>query len=218
MILSNIELHRALDAGRLVIKPEPSPRSPDPSDPNQYCPYDTHSVDLSLAEEIVIPEGGPFAFDLNQSDPLGPFLTKISKRVSLNASTGYPLKPNQFILARTREYVSLPIDHAENGETCLAARIEGKSSRARIGLLVHLRVAAIIDGHLGKIIGGVFHCRRIVPFPSPEGERNGPLRMISGDVASLQLCGRSCRRAPVTPVPSLNARSSPPANHAGSLA
>ncbi len=85
-------------------------------------------------------------------------------------------------------------------------------------LSAHLRVAAIIDGHLGKIIGGVFHCRRIVPFPSPEGERNGPLRMISGDVASLQLCGRSCRRAPVTPVPSLNARSSPPANHAGSLA
>ena len=64
MILSNVELQRALDSGRLVIRPEPGPRSPDATDPRQYCPYDTHSVDLSLGDEIVIPEPGTYTFDL----------------------------------------------------------------------------------------------------------------------------------------------------------
>jgi len=59
MILSNVELQRALDSGRLVIRPEPGPRHPDPSDPRQYCPYDTHSVDLSLGDEIVTPSRAP---------------------------------------------------------------------------------------------------------------------------------------------------------------
>jgi hypothetical protein len=31
MIPSNIELHRALDCGRLIVTPEPRPRAPDPN-------------------------------------------------------------------------------------------------------------------------------------------------------------------------------------------
>jgi hypothetical protein len=58
MILSNVGLHSALDRGRLVIRPEPSPRAPEPTDPARYCPYDTHSVDLTLGNEIVIPLPG----------------------------------------------------------------------------------------------------------------------------------------------------------------
>ncbi|MEX0792669.1 MAG: hypothetical protein WD045_06005 [Pirellulaceae bacterium] len=59
MILSNVELQRALDEGRLAISPEPAPRFP--SLENPHCPYDTHSVDLHLADEIVVPnrEGVP---------------------------------------------------------------------------------------------------------------------------------------------------------------
>ena len=47
MILSSTELHKALDQGRLVIEPEPSPRLPTIGGP--HCPYDTHSVDLRLS-------------------------------------------------------------------------------------------------------------------------------------------------------------------------
>lgn len=106
---------------------------------------------MTLAEEIVIPKGGPFAFDLNQPEPLGPFLARISERVSLNSATGYPLQPNRFIVARTREYVSLPIDHADNRDSCLAARIEGKSSRARTGLLVHFTAPTVHPGFAGTL-------------------------------------------------------------------
>ena len=101
---------------------------PDRTDPRQYCPYDTHSVDLSLGDEIVIPEPGTYSFDLSQREPLGPFLARNSRRVLIHAETVFPLKPQQFILGKTREYVSLPIDHPTNTETCLAARIEGKKS------------------------------------------------------------------------------------------
>ena len=74
---------RALDSGRLVIRPEPGPRYPDPTDQRQYCPYDTHSVDRHslLGDEIVIPEPGTYTFDLSQPEPLSPFLTRNSRRV-----------------------------------------------------------------------------------------------------------------------------------------
>jgi len=64
MILSNVELHRALDDGRLVIDPEPAPRTPGESD---ECPYQTTAVDLRLAEEIsYFKEGLPLDINLAQ--------------------------------------------------------------------------------------------------------------------------------------------------------
>ncbi|HKI18902.1 MAG TPA: hypothetical protein VKA15_13535 [Isosphaeraceae bacterium] len=151
MILSNVELHRAVDRGRLIITPEPAPRTPDPNDSSGYCPYDTHSVDLTLGSEIVIPLSGTYAFDLMQSSPLGPFLTRNSRRVRLDDGASYVLERHTFILAQTRERVELPIEHADNSETCLAARIEGKSSRARVGLLVHFTAPTVHPGFEGNL-------------------------------------------------------------------
>ena len=50
MILSNAEIHRALDEGRLILNPEPQPRIP--GDPNVDCPYQASAVDLLLGDEI----------------------------------------------------------------------------------------------------------------------------------------------------------------------
>jgi deoxycytidine triphosphate deaminase len=61
MILSNVELHRALDDGRLVIKPDPQLRFVSVS--TEHCPYDTHSVDLRLGDEISVPQPGTYAYD-----------------------------------------------------------------------------------------------------------------------------------------------------------
>ena len=52
MILSNLEIHKALDTGKLVIKPEPLPRKPTIG---QDCPYDTHTVDLKLGNMTICP-------------------------------------------------------------------------------------------------------------------------------------------------------------------
>ena len=151
MILSNVEVQRALDSGRLVVRPEPGPRVPDPTDPRQYCPYDTHSVDLSLGDEIVIPLPGTYSFDLAQPQPLGPFLARNSQRIPMAPGTSYILERNQFILGLTREFVSLPIEHPENVNTCLAAHIEGKSSRARVGLLIHFTAPTVHPGFAGTL-------------------------------------------------------------------
>jgi len=49
MILSNVEIHRALDEKRIVLRPEPSPRF---SGLETKSPYQTTSVDLRLGDEI----------------------------------------------------------------------------------------------------------------------------------------------------------------------
>ena len=55
----------------------------------------------------------------------------------------FTLKANQFVLAKTLERVELPI---AEGRPCLAARIEGRSSFARSGLLVHFTAPTIHAG------------------------------------------------------------------------
>lgn len=145
MILSNVELHAALDAGRLIITPEPTPRRPSPGAVGEYCPFDTHAVDLTLGTEITVPDLGTYAYDLMQPTPLATFIRRNSTRHSIAPETYFVLERHQFILAQTRETVGLPIDHPENvrTNTCLAARIEGKSSRARIGLLIHFTAPTV---------------------------------------------------------------------------
>ena len=49
MILSNVEIHRALDEKRLRIEPEPFPRF---KGVGEESPYQTTAVDLRLGDEI----------------------------------------------------------------------------------------------------------------------------------------------------------------------
>jgi dCTP deaminase len=146
MILCNTEIQRAIDEGRLIIRPEPLPRR---QTEGQRCPYDTHSVDLTLAGEISIPRPGTYVIDLTRKGSLADFLVQTSARVQIDPGQGFTLEPNQFILARTREYVELPIP--PQADTCLAARIEGKSSRARCGVLVHFTAPTVHPGFKGTL-------------------------------------------------------------------
>jgi dCTP deaminase len=104
-----------------------------------------------LGSDLVIPLPGTYAFDLMQSSPLGPFLLRNSRRIRLEEGTSYILERHTSILAQTHERVGLPIEHADNTECCLAARIEGKSSRARVGLLVHFTAPTVHPGFEGTL-------------------------------------------------------------------
>ena len=70
---------------------------------------------------------------------------------------GYELEPGpeNFVLAQTLEVVRLPLpavlEGAAANKPALAARIEGKSSRARFGLLVHFTAPTIHAGWDGRI-------------------------------------------------------------------
>ena len=144
MILSNVKLQEALDAGWVVIHPEPSPRSATLA----ACPFQTTSVDLRLSSEIsFFRDGLPVSIDLqrgNFSELFGPN----SETRTISTEQPYALAPGRLVLGKTLERVELPI---RSDRPCFAARIEGKSSYARCGLLVHLTAPTIHAGFAGTI-------------------------------------------------------------------
>ena len=148
MILANVELQRAIDEGRLVVDPQPSPRRPDSS--GGECPYQTTSVDLRLGREVMVYRDQmlPLQVDLRRGGfaALG---ASIMEPVAISDSQPFVLQPQRFVLAKTLERVELPLQ-AESGRS-LAARVEGKSSYARCGLLVHFTAPTIHAGFEGTI-------------------------------------------------------------------
>jgi dCTP deaminase len=59
------------------------------------------------------------------------------------------LRPNKLVLGKTLERVEFPLQ--SDGSVSLAARVEGKSSYARCGLLVHFTAPTIHAGFAGTI-------------------------------------------------------------------
>jgi dCTP deaminase len=147
LILSNRAIQKALDEGRLIIEPEPLPRHPSTEDAT--CPYDTTSVDLHLDSQVSVPPtDGPFAFDLRRGRQLAEFIASNSKLVDLEVSNGFNLERGQFVLGKTKERIELPI---RPGSPSLAARVEGKSSCARCGILIHFTAPTVHAGWSGPL-------------------------------------------------------------------
>jgi dCTP deaminase len=147
MILSNVELFAALDAGRLIIRPEPQPRLPRVG--QAHSPFDTHSVDLSLGNEITVPQQGQITYDLTRPGSIADTIRQHSQTVRITDLQPFCLDPHHFVLGRTLEHVELPI--LRDLATCLAARIEGKSSRARFGILIHFTAPTVHPGFAGTL-------------------------------------------------------------------
>ena len=146
MILSNVSIHKAIDNGWLTIEPEPSPRTPSNGDPE--CPYNTSAVDLRLGREIAwFRDDMAFSIDLKQGDFRRLFAQNSVKR-KLDDDQPFQLRPQRLVLGKTLEKVTLPI--IDDG-TCLAARVEAKSSYSRCGLLVHFTAPTIHSGFSGTI-------------------------------------------------------------------
>ncbi len=144
MILSNVSIQEAIDSGALILDPEPLPRTPNG---HGDCPYQTSAVDLTLGEEICwIKEGMPITVDLRK----GGFNKLFGPNCERRTLVGEPhvLQPGKFVLGKTRELVELPI---REEEPWLAARVEGRSSYARCGMLVHFTAPTIHSGFRGPI-------------------------------------------------------------------
>ena len=148
MILSNVAIQAALDEGRLVISPEPSPRHP--AGGQVDCAYQTSAVDLRLGSEISVYKGdtSPLVVDLTKGR-FRELAASVMEPKNLTHDQPLILAPNRFILGRTHETVDLPLQ--EVADKSLAARVEGKSSYARCGLLVHFTAPTIHAGFKGTI-------------------------------------------------------------------
>ncbi len=138
-VLSNLAILRALDEGRLRIEPRPAP-GPEAVG----SPFNSSSVDLRLASELRVPKPNlSLTFDLRQGN-IAETLDSICEPYEMDAS-GFLLEPHRFVLGHTIEHVALPSGGG------LAARIEGRSSFARTGLLIHFTAPTIHAGFEGTI-------------------------------------------------------------------
>lgn len=125
MILSDGSIREALDAGRIGI----DPLADDAIQPS--------SVDVRL--------GGTFRVFANHRYPTidvrhpQPDLTDL-----IEAGDGpFVLHPGEFVLGSTLERITLPSD--------IVARLEGKSSLARLGLVIHSTAGFIDAGFDGDV-------------------------------------------------------------------
>ena len=154
-VLSNAEIYKALDDGRLVIDPEPTPRFVTMG--SGSSPYNNTSVDLTLAGMLQVPPNNldQFIVDLSGGGSVTSTLNRLYDPTTIDQTQGYQLKPGAFVLGETDQRVKLTLPEdfppAAQGRPCLAARIEGRSSFARFGLLVHFTAPTIQAGFEGTI-------------------------------------------------------------------
>ncbi len=141
MILSNVEIVKAINCGEIIIDPLPIDKNPG------RPPFNTTSIDLRLGSKILVPNKEPLVLDPSQGG-ISNYIQRNSKHINLTKQQPYPLKPNEFVLGQTKEYVKFPIHDVGS---YYAARVEGKSSLARCGLLVHFTAPTIHSGFEGTI-------------------------------------------------------------------
>ncbi len=125
-VLSDGTIRRLVAEGRIRI---------DPWDDAMVQPA---SVDLRLGDSFrVFHNFRVPAIDL--ADPP----TNLTEHVALEEGTSFVIHPGEFVLGRTLEWVELPDD--------IVARIEGKSSLGRLGLIVHATAGFCDPGWKGTL-------------------------------------------------------------------
>lgn len=135
MVLSDIEIWAEVQAGRLVIDPAPNESR-----------VNSSSVDLLLDTEII-------ALPLNsevQGISVNPALVNVmdliklhGKAINITDNQPYRMTPGRLVIGKTLETIEIP-NH-------LAARVEGKSSLARLGLAAHVTAPTVQSGFQGKL-------------------------------------------------------------------
>jgi dCTP deaminase len=101
------------------------------------------SIDLRLGHEFILFDDDD---EVDMADVRLPG-TKSSRGSSLT------MKPGEFALGVTKERVNIPID--------LVARIEGKSSIGRLGIMVHVTAGFIDPGFCGNITLEIVNLRSV---------------------------------------------------------
>lgn len=126
MILSDRDIRAEIDAGRIVI----DPYLPDAVQPS--------SVDLHLGNRFrVFRNNRTAVIDPREEQP------ELTELVEIVGDEPFVLHPGEFVLGATFERVALPDD--------LVARLEGRSSLGRLGLLIHSTAGYVDPGWEGTL-------------------------------------------------------------------
>ena len=126
MILSDRDIRAEIAAGRIVI----DPFTPDAVQPS--------SVDLHLDRRFRVFRNSRYPYiDVRTDQP------ELTELVEIAGDEPFILHPGEFVLGSTLERVELPND--------LVARLEGKSSLGRLGLLIHSTAGYVDPGWEGNL-------------------------------------------------------------------
>lgn len=101
---------------------------------------------IYLVNPFNIEDLQPCSVDLHLGNELK---TINGKTIDLSQGT-YKLKPNEFLLGSTMEKIHIPYD--------LMGRVEGKSSIARLGVMIHITAGFIDSGFTGNVTLEIYNC------------------------------------------------------------
>ncbi|MCL3861756.1 dCTP deaminase [Actinotalea sp. K2] len=126
MLLSDRDIRAELDSHRIAL---------DPYEPLMLQPS---SIDVRLDRFFRLFDNHKYPFiDPAQDQP------DLTRLVEVDGDEPFILHPGEFVLGSTYESVTLPDD--------VAARLEGKSSLGRLGLLTHSTAGFIDPGFTGHV-------------------------------------------------------------------
>ena len=167
MILSDRSLREALAAGRIVI---------DPLDETNIQPS---SIDLRVDGLFrVFRNHTAGVIDVKRD------LTDLTELVEIPADGVFMLHPGEFVLGSTAERVAVPHD--------MVARIEGKSSLGRLGLLIHSTAGFIdagFDGHITLELSNVAN----LPITIYPGMKIGQISFLQMTTSADRPYGQGAR-------------------------
>jgi dCTP deaminase len=125
-VLSDRDIRASLDAGEIAIRPY------DPAD------LQPSSVDLHLDRSFRVFRNNRYPYiDVRAPQP------DLTELLTIADDEPFVLHPGEFVLGQTLEWVELPND--------LVARLEGKSSLGRLGLLIHSTAGYVDPGWKGNL-------------------------------------------------------------------
>ncbi|MCD4825853.1 MAG: dCTP deaminase [Phycisphaerae bacterium] len=147
MIFSDRQIKDSLASGRIVITPPPADE--------QFAPS---AVDLHVGDEFKRWKSPPAGMmqQLRLTDVNIPDYSSFMEDLPREDDGSVVVLPHAFVLSQTLERVTLPAN------SLLAARVEGRSSYARLGLVVHMTAPTIHAGFEGNI---VLEMMNFGPFP-----------------------------------------------------
>jgi dCTP deaminase len=126
VVLSDNTIRAEIDAGRIVI---------DPYDASLVQPS---SVDVRVDNRFRVFNNSRYPYiDVRQP------MEDLTELVEVEGEKPFILHPGEFVLGQTLERVTLPND--------LVARLEGKSSLGRLGLLIHSTAGFVDSGFSGNL-------------------------------------------------------------------
>ncbi len=126
MVLSDQTIREEIEAGRILI---------DPYEPDLVQPS---SVDLRVDSTYRVFNNSRYPF-IDVREPMEDLTTLVRPE----EGDPFILHPGEFVLGQTLERVTLPDD--------LVARLEGKSSLGRLGLLIHSTAGFVDAGFSGNL-------------------------------------------------------------------